>query len=107
MFSSSHKSGDSSRTTSDPATVRIKCSFCGNTFHARPGDAVCPKCQRPANRDLAPLWRVLSFLLPLLGLGYALLIRAHSPLAANQGVKWSLGGLLFFSAPALLSALLN
>ncbi len=102
MTSSSHrpKSGARSKRVSlDLATVQIKCSFCRNSFYARPESAVCPKCERPANRDLPILWRVLSIVVPLLGLGYALSIRPHSPVAARQGFKWALvGSALIFGA---------
>jgi len=89
----------------DLSTVQVKCSFCGNTFYSRPKTAVCPKCQRPANRDLPRLWRAISLLLPPLGLGYALSIRAHSPVAALQGLKWSLSGALVLIAIAVVRAL--
>lgn len=109
MTGSSHKEGkpESGRVSNrTSATIKIKCSFCGNTFYARVQEAVCPKCERPANRDLPALWRAISLFLPPVGLIYALVIRAHSPVAALQALKWSLlGAALIFAAFALLRAL--
>ncbi len=105
MTGSSHKSSKTrSRRVSglDSVTLQVKCSFCGNTFYARATDAVCPKCERPANCDLPALWRGISLLLPPLGFGYALWIRAHSPWAAWQGLKWSLCGTALISGVLLL-----
>lgn len=98
-------SGRKKRSRFDFSSLAIKCSFCHNTFYARPADAVCPKCERPANRDLAAPLRAASLLLPPFGLLYALWLRPHSPIAAWQGLKWSLGGAAIYAAIAYLRTL--
>lgn len=108
MTGFSHKSGKSGARRAaklDLSTAQIKCRFCGNTFYARPKEAICPKCERPANRDLAPLWRALSLVFPPLGLGYVVRERAHSPFAATQALRWSGGGALIWLVLAILSNL--
>lgn len=78
------------------ASVKIKCSFCGNSFMAPPADAVCQKCGRPANKPLDARWRAISFLVPPVGLGNALWIRPHSPVAFMQGLVASIAGFVVF-----------
>ena len=75
------------------SAVSVKCKFCGNSFRAVPEKAVCQKCGRPANRALELPWRVISLLVPFLGIGNALLIRPNSPVASNQGLVASMLGL--------------
>ena len=78
------------------SAVRVKCRFCGNSFLARPELAVCQKCGRPANRALEIQWRIISFLVPFIGIGNALLIRPHSPVASNQGFVTSIVGVIAY-----------
>ncbi|PQV63433.1 hypothetical protein B1R32_11288 [Abditibacterium utsteinense] len=92
------KSAGQSRAKVRTSAVKVKCSFCGNTFYAAPREAVCPKCSRPANRELPLLWRALSLFLPPLGFVYALVIRAHSPVAGLQGLICSAVGALIYGA---------
>lgn len=83
--------------------AKIKCSFCGNTFYEIPRDAVCRKCNRPANRPLSLPLRIAALLLPPIGLVYSLIIRSHSPIASNQGILFSLGGCALYGlADALI-----
>lgn len=76
--------------------AQVKCKFCGNTFFAPPASAVCPKCGRPANCSLPALWRAIALFIPVIGLGYALSLRSHSPLAARQCFWISLLGLAVY-----------
>lgn len=65
---------------------------------APPADAVCQKCNRPANKPLDARWRAASFLVPPVGIGNALWIRPHSPVASKQGLVASIAGFLFYAA---------
>ena len=98
--SSSSPSRSSSNQSSTPSgrLVKVKCSFCGNTFYAVPRDAVCRKCNRPANRPLPPALWVAAFLVPVFGLIYSAWLRPHSPFAARQGFLMSFLGILLYAA---------
>ena len=98
--SSQHRSKSSgrSRPKTKTSAVKVKCSFCGNTFYAVPKEAICPKCSRPANRNLPAVWRAASLLVPPFGLIYGLIIRLHSPIAGMQGLLFSILGALIYSA---------
>lgn len=78
--------------------TKVKCTFCGNTFYARPKEAVCPKCERPANRDLEPLLRAAALVAPPFGLICGLVIRPHSPVAGVQSLLFSAIGALIYGA---------
>lgn len=69
---------------------------------AVPADAVCQKCGRPANKPLDTKWRAVSLLLPPVGIGNALWIRPHSPVASNQGLVASLIGCVVYAVLYIL-----
>ncbi|RYX83268.1 hypothetical protein EON83_15505 [bacterium] len=95
--SSSGRSSNSSGSSSG-RLIKVKCSFCGNTFYSTPREAVCRKCNRPANRPMSIPLRIAAFFVPIFGLPYSLWLRPHSPLAGNQGLAVSLIGLLLYAA---------
>ncbi|RYG57870.1 hypothetical protein EON80_27755 [bacterium] len=84
----------------------MKCSFCGNTFYSTPREAVCRKCNRPANRPMPIGMRIAAFLVPLFGFPYSLWLGAHSPFASQQGMVASFAGLLLYGAVYLVRSLL-
>lgn len=90
------KPSGESRSKAKVSAAKIKCSFCGNTFYAAPKEAVCPKCDCPANRDLKPLHRAASLLVPPFGLIYGLMIRPHSPVAGTQSWIFAAIGALIY-----------
>ena len=103
-FSTSQRSSRSSARASKSAQrlVQVKCSFCGNTFYDAPREALCRKCNRPANKPLAPLLRVVGFVAPPFGLVYAAVVRPHSPVAAMQSaVASALGAAVYVGAYAV------
>lgn len=79
-------------------TTIIKCHFCSNTFVARPREAVCPKCKRPANRPLSWLNKILCLIIFPWGFIKAALARASEPYAAMQAVLLGAVGALGWAA---------
>lgn len=65
---------------------------------ALPSQAKCAKCGRPANKPLDIAWMAASFLVPFVGFLNSLLIRPHSPFAANQGLWAAIVGSALYTA---------
>ena len=84
-------------------TVVIACAGCQNTFRARPREAVCAKCKRPANRPLPIQHKALGLVFFPWGWIKAVMLRPSQPYAAMQAAAIGTVGALVWLGFYLLT----
>ncbi len=103
-MNSSVKKPATGKHTSANAVI-IKCAGCQNIFRARPRDAVCLKCKRPANAPLPLPQKALSLVVFPWGLIQAARLRSSQPYAAGQAALLGIVGAVVWTGVFVLGRL--